>query len=311
KTIDASFLTKLQKAPWLVNTDGKMVGPSEITLSELAGKYPKEIPNMDVLKEVLGFRPDVFDQLPKDCQKILKLTQGYSPDEIKEALARGQKGETSKKKEEDENSWKPKCEPKDLKVKSEIVEPEPIHSPELEGQTQSSKNDMVKPKIFPNGKEEETKSEPKFSTRIKKDIGQWGEECVLNHFKQEYRNLGSITDTERGFRLRDGNIETEVVWLNANSEIGKGYDFAVLKDNVETEYIEVKTKLGAEKELINITGTQWEFARKLFDQNQGEKYWIYSVVNAGQSNAKIFKIQNPIKLWKDGRLYAHPIQFKL
>ncbi|MBI4850103.1 MAG: hypothetical protein HY808_16270 [Nitrospirae bacterium] len=56
---------------------------------------------------------------------------------------------------------------------------------------------------------------------------------------------------------------------------------------------------------------QWEFARKLFDSGDGEKYWIYKVVNAGQENAKIEKLQNPIKLWKEGRLYAHPVNIKL
>lgn len=98
--------------------------------------------------------------------------------------------------------------------------------------------------------------------------------------------------------------------MNACSDTGRGHDFCVTKDNVETEYIEVKTKQGDEEEFVDITGTQWEFARKLFDQNEGGKYWIYVVVNAGQKNAKIKKIQNPIKLWKDGK-FAHPIRFKI
>jgi len=102
----------------------------------------------------------------------------------------------------------------------------------------------------------------------------------------------------------------EVFWLNIKSGVGKGYDFVIKKGGVESEYIEVKTKLGDEKELIQITGTQWEFARKLFDKNEGDKYWIYVVVNA-KHNPKIKKLQNPIRHWKDGRLYAHPIHFKL
>ena len=65
------------------------------------------------------------------------------------------------------------------------------------------------------------------------------------------------------------------------------------------------------KFLLEITGTQWEFARKLFNENEGDKYKIYVVSNAGTENAKIGIITNPTKLWKDGKLYAHPVHFKL
>jgi hypothetical protein len=90
-----------------------------------------------------------------------------------------------------------------------------------------------------------------------------------------------------------------------------GYDFVIKKDGREIEYIEVKTKTEEEPELIEVTGTQWEFARKLFEQNEGEKYSFYVVLNAGKENAQIHILKNPIKLWKEGKLYAHPINFKL
>lgn len=64
-------------------------------------------------------------------------------------------------------------------------------------------------------------------------------------------------------------------------------------------------------QLFEITGTQWEFARKLYNENEGDKYKIYVVSNAGNENAKIKSIKNPTKLWKEGKLYAHPVHFKL
>lgn len=79
----------------------------------------------------------------------------------------------------------------------------------------------------------------------------------------------------------------------------------------EIEYIEVKTKTKEADELIEITGTQWEFARKLYGDNEGEKYSLYVVSNAGKSNTHIRILKNPIGLWKEGKLYAHPINFKL
>ena len=99
--------------------------------------------------------------------------------------------------------------------------------------------------------------------------------------------------------------------MNKHQDKGKGYDFVVRKNGVETGYIEVKTKTQEVAELIEVTGTQWEFSRKLFDQNEGEKYSIYVVFNAGKENAQINILNNPIKLWKEGKLYAHPINFKL
>ena len=106
--------------------------------------------------------------------------------------------------------------------------------------------------------------------------------------------------------------EFEVVWLNKYQDKGKGYDFIIKKNGVEIQYIEVKTKTHEDEELIEVTGTQWEFARNLYDNNEGDKYFFFVVINAGEKdNARVKRIQNPIKHWKDGNLYAHPVNFKL
>ena len=63
--------------------------------------------------------------------------------------------------------------------------------------------------------------------------------------------------------------------------------------------------------MIEITGAQWEFARKLYNDGEGDKYYIYVVKNAGSQDATINPIQNPTSLWYSGKLYAHPIRFKL
>jgi len=49
----------------------------------------------------------------------------------------------------------------------------------------------------------------------------------------------------------------------------------------------------------------------LCEQDEGEKYSLYVVINAGKSNVGIKRLRNPIKLWEDGKLYAHPINFKI
>ena len=106
--------------------------------------------------------------------------------------------------------------------------------------------------------------------------------------------------------------EFEIVWLNKHRNQGKGYDFVIKKNEEEIQYIEVKTKTCESEELVEVTGTQWEFARDLYEKNEGDKYFFFIVINAGKKdNAWIKRIQNPIKLWKEGRLYAHPVNFKL
>ncbi len=164
---------------------------------------------------------------------------------------------------------------------------------------------------MPKQDEEHEEGTPKKHTD-KKAIGKWGEEYVYHTLKKRYEKYGYIIDTENGFKVvNDSGEEYEIVWLNKNKDRGEGYDFVIKKNASEIEYIEVKTKTGEEPELIEVTGPQWEFARKLFEQNEGEKYSFYVVLNAGKENAKIYTLKNPIKLWKEGKLYAHPVNFRL
>ncbi len=109
----------------------------------------------------------------------------------------------------------------------------------------------------------------------------------------------------------ENETDTEIIWLNKNSDAGKGYDFLIVSHGEEIEYIEVKSKIDSNPHLVMMTGTQWEFARKLFNENEGDKYKIYVVCNAGTNDATISIRTNPVKLWKEGKLYAHPVYIKL
>ena len=127
------------------------------------------------------------------------------------------------------------------------------------------------------------------------DIGKWGERYVFKHLNEKFQNVGEI----------------EIKWLNKNSDVGIGYDFLIISNGIKTEYIEVKSKIDEEPYYFLISGPQWEFARKLYYENEGNKYKIYIVSSAGSDNAKIKIIKNPYELWKDGKLYANPISIKL
>ena len=147
----------------------------------------------------------------------------------------------------------------------------------------------------------------------KNQIGDWGEKFVFRYFlENKYSDLTDFEDTELGFTGIDNSKNTiEVKWLNRNKGVGKGYDFVIIENDEEIEYIEVKTTIKSERTFHKITGTQWEFARRLLNEGNGGKYKIYAVKNANSHDAKIKEISNPIKLWKEGNLYAHPIQFRV
>lgn len=312
---DAKFLKTLQESAWLYDKNGEIKKPSEITFSEISDEYEKTNSNVKIIKEKLQFKPDAFDQLPEDSKSKLEIVKDYSTEELKEALDLYKRKAEEKETEQKEYSWIPECQPEDIeKIEFEIVTPKPHELPNLEGQVEHLKNDSTSDDEKSAEEKDETKEDStKITTKQKKEIGNWGERFVLQDLKNQYKKLGVVEDTEYGFCLEDEKNNTiEVFWLNIKSDSGKGYDFVIRKDGIESEYIEVKSKLKEEEELIEITGTQWEFARKLFNQGEGDKYWICVVPNAGKTTAKfIKKLQNPIKHWKDGKLYAHPIHFKL
>ena len=310
--IEPKFLKTLKSKSWLFNKNNKFVKPNEITFSELPNKYTKDNENIDILLENLEFnKPNVVVKLPENDQLIKDLKdKGYSGEDIKNFPPKNTKKAELQQKDK-VNSWIPECQPNQIDVKIEKVELVKNITPDLKDQAkQLEKNKSIQAEKNKRSEIEADIIETQNYIDRQK-IGNWGEEYVYESLKKEYEKKGTPIKTDFGFKTNYGNEKIEIVWLNKPGNIGKGYDFVAKKNGIEIEYIEVKAKTGKDKELIEITGTQWEFARKLYDQGKGEKYVLYVVYNAGKSNAEIKMLRNPIKLWKDGNLYAHPINFKL
>ncbi len=286
---DAIFLKTLKNTPWLFDKDGNQHLPSQISLSELPDSYTKDNDNVEVLINVLGFQIDEIKQIEE------KTGGKFVPKDEYEEFSKWKKERSEKeaKEETEEDSWISEVEPESVESSVEEIEPEIIDTPDLRGQRPSeinTGNNNSWSEI-----DEQDEAEKEISKKQLKDIGNWGERFVYNHLKKQL----DIED----------NIE--IIWLNENGDVGKGYDFSILSDGKEIEYIEVKSKTDSNPHLFEITGTQWEFARKLYKENEGDKYKIYVVSNAGTEKAKIIIIENPAKLWKEGKLYAHPVRFRL
>jgi len=287
---ESRFLKTLKNTAWIVDSNGNFFLPSQISLSELPESYTKDDENVEVLTNALGFQID-------EIKQIEEKTGGkfVSKDEYEEFL-KWKKEQSEKEPEEEtgDDSWISDVDPESVEPTTvEEMEPEIIKTPDLRGQRPSeSSNDT-----HDEGSDahDQDRLDEGRSKKQLKDIGKWGERFVYNYLKNKLRGQENI----------------KIIWLNEGGNVGKGYDFSIVSDGKEVEYIEVKSKTDSAPQLFKITGTQWEFARKLYNDNEGDKYKIYVVSNAGNENAKIGIIKNPAKLWKEGKLYANPVYIKL
>jgi len=309
KKFEAKFLKTLKQQAWLVDKNNNFKKPAEITFSELSDNYIKENPNIDVIRSILEFKPEIIEQLPEYDRRILEIAKArnITPDELEKILSEREE----KPLEQEKEQWAPECEPDSGNLNIQEVEPDKIITADLSGQAENIEVEAGESEEPTKGTEKPEKEVEK--TPIdKKAIGKWGEKYVYNALRKRYQEQGEIIETNFGFKVTNTEEgEFEIIWLNKHQEKGKGYDFVIKKNASEIEYIEVKTKIEEKPELVEVTGTQWEFARKLFDQDNGERYSFYVVFNAGRENAKIIKYVNPIKLWKEGKICADPVKFKL
>lgn len=298
---DSKFKKILCSKNWLFDSNSNQVCPNEVTISELADDYITEDENIEVLVQALGFQLDKIKQIEKEYGGKFVSDEDFDLlQEIKKERTESQDDSV------EEEEWEPDVLPDEVETTISEATVELVDSEDLTYQpTGVGSNE-----IFNNEKEEYSDENEGTS---KKAIGDWGEKFVFQHFsKNKFSELIDITNTELGFSGKDKfNNIIEVKWLNRNKGIGKGYDFVIVENGIEIEYIEVKTTINADRTLHKITGMQWEFARRLFNSGDGEKYKIYAVKNAGSDNAEIKFISNPIKLWKEGNLYAHPINFRV
>lgn len=290
KKFPSRFLIKLKEAAWLVDKDYKFRKPGDLTVSELADGYDKTDDNINEFTRILGFQLDEIKQLEeKTGGKFIP------PEEVSEYEKWKSEQSVSDDHTTEDKIWSPEIYPDATEPKSEEIEPGDILLPDYSGQEPKDTNNGSEDEHY-NGAENENKDDSIVTNpKSKKKIGQWGEQYVLKDLENKYKNKSEI----------------EIVWLNKSGDGGKGCDFIIKSNGIEIEYIEVKSKINKDKAFFNVTGPQFEFARRLFNEGNGHRYKLFVVNEAGTERAKISIIKNPIKLWKEGKLYAHPVRFKL
>jgi len=278
----------LKEYRWLYHKKGNLINTpnNEITINDLHNEYNKEHEDIDKLVKALGLKPD-------EIKAIEEKTGGkFIPKEEAEEYEEFKRQKQEKEiKQNSKNKWKPESPPEDVAINIDDALLETMQTVDLSNQTVSEVTTEKSNKDESAKKETVDKSIP--TSENSKDIGLWGEEYAKQYLERKHP-------------------EDEVVWLNQSGNVGKGYDFVIKnREDNEIAYYEVKTKLDENPALFEISGTQWEWARKLYENSAGNKYIILLVSNAGTDTAIIKEYKNPLTLWKEGKIYAHPVNIEL
>lgn len=308
---ESKFLKTLKNTSWLYTINDEEKKPVEISNLDLKKGYSFTNKNSEKLIYALGFIPDPVKQYTERTGSKLISNEEYEEYQILKA-----EKDSIEEKEIDndfaeEDEWEPEVEVDQLEP---IVEEADLTYIPIVGLNHQGSENIVDKSLNNEGisqKDIENNAQKK-SPKFLKKIGRWGEEYVYQSLVERYKDFEKFEETDSGFKsyFAEGYI-FEIKWLNKSSETGRGCDLLILRNDLAIEYIEVKSKKDGKDELIEITGTQWEFARQLYNEGNGDKYYIYVVQNAGKSNSKIKIIQNPINLWYSGKLYAHPVNIKI
>ena len=118
------------------------------------------------------------------------------------------------------------------------------------------------------------------------DIARWGEELVLLYLRHK------LSSTAPG---------VEVHWINETEESGVPYDIVITNQGSAVTYVEVKSTVKEQKELVEISAQQVAFALE-----KEASVHLYQVFNAGSSaTVRLCRLQNlgQHMVTKDVRLF--------
>ena len=267
----------LTESDWILTQNGLLKKTCEVSFEELPNQF-KEMPNAKEIAQKLKFKIDEISQIEQ------KTGGKFIP---KEELPEYEKWKRQQENNTTSTNWEPECNPEDIDVEPQIFKSYSLGC--VEGIRPKKTNFSKKIDIKENIPEDITASSSILNDEDIKKIGRWGEEFVKSMLKKEYPSP-----------------EYNIIDLNQDT-CGIGYDFDIEKNGETIVHIEVKTTTHSFMGEINVSGNQWKLAQKYYNEGKGDKYHIYIVSDAGTKNAKIIEVKNPVKMWKEGKLDAHPV----
>ena len=105
-------------------------------------------------------------------------------------------------------------------------------------------------------------------------VGRWGEEYV-------YKYLNTVKHLPNGLPFES------VTWINETTETGKPYDIEVNIDAETVLYIEVKSTKSSQKELMEFSWNELQFAN-----GEKQNYHLYRVYSAGTAEVMLKWVEN-------------------
>ena len=302
KEFDASFVNRLNEEKWIIGSERKLISPREIMKKEFIKHNKISEKHLPPLLNILNFKPEMIDLLPDKDKQRLDLIKNIPIEELQEFA------------EKYENSKKIDLEEQFIEV-SPWLNPSPFITPDF-----SKKHSRVSSSVSNSDKNIKNYGPSsgnivkKLKTNVvdnsRKEIGNWAEENFSHSLASEYKNNGYIVNSSKeGFTAIKGLTKIKLINKNMAS-IQYGYDFELEENGKTIKYIEVKGKKSDDPELFPISGTQWEWAKKLYEDNKGDLYELCIVTSVGKEDSKISKLGNPYSLWINGKLYADPINIQ-
>ena len=314
---DGYFLRTLQNAKWLFDNNGNKIAPSEIFLEDVKSIYPDSI-----LFKRLKFKPDARKSLSVDDQNRLNITDGIPIDILQQF--REQYLETI-----DSGEFIPEVSPDDCEAEVQeaafvnprkgVDEQDLLKKSLDEDKSKEELTDIItdfygsSKGVIVSDSHSDYKISSGSNCKTKQEIGLWGEKLVIKKLKERFNKKGYSVEEESSSITRVSNDFDcfTIEHLNSKYDVQEGFDIAIKEGDEIVEYIEVKSSESEDKEYFEISGTQWEFCKTLeLKYKQGDKYYVYRVLGAGKSTARIIVYQNPYKKWVEGDVDAHPVRIK-
>jgi hypothetical protein len=302
----------------LYNEHDELISPSEIYYEDLLKSYPK----CKIIEDFFNFKPSLLKNLPKEIQIKLEIIEGIPINHLLAVV------DAYHREHED----KTVITPVDISEIDVPIEEVTFHNSrigidedDLNKEENQNKNENeitddpsslnnIMSDLYGNDNPsvEDKYTVKKDTSKKRKEIGQWGEKLVFKQIREEYVKKGYKikNETEFSFSALKNEVILTVTHQNNDKKIQNGYDISVKCGDETLEFIEVKSS-EEETDNFDVSGTQWEFSKTLFNKSEGQKYHLYFVTNARKSQAKIRKYCNPYQEWLNGNIEADPIRVRI
>ncbi|MCQ2562557.1 MAG: DUF3883 domain-containing protein [Alphaproteobacteria bacterium] len=289
------ILNKLHSINWVLTKDGTLANPMHVSMDQI---HPDVFFLTNLPDCVFGadLKQQLCDQLAQMGACPVLCENQEEVEVAKRALEeyRNKKNlqqtgnvvsDTEEESEDAQEEWQPEVPVEDANIEEGILR---YTSPDR-GEIGSVSNTKSTAATCKSDESPQTKKNAKLSEKDKQRIGADGEIAVKRHLME-----------------KEGFSESEINILNTDWENSTGRDIEVIQNGDVVKYIEVKAtqEVPPCRHMFETSGKQWEVARKHQD-----KYWLYCVFGIGTANITVYPIQNPNKLWKEGKLEAHPVNF--